>query len=351
MKKVLISAPAAIVLAALVLAAPALAGVTKRTKSDVVFRGFGTFTAASSTKLIPDMQWTSTVSDFKGKGLAGGLVGKTLLRSGDTGQIIDLSASTLTQLDNKKREYTVEPIKKLSEQLGGTPEETKAKPGEEEKSTIKVTKNEFKVEDTGETSTINTFPCRKYLVLWLMEWEDTQTKEKGSSKLESVVWTTPETGALQEAKAEEMKFAKAYMEKIGLNVEPSQRDILGTSWMGMLDAFRRPGARPRQDLSLAAAEMQKIKGYPIVIDGKYDVTGQKTQAAAGEAQPTEEESPKGVKGALGGFLKKSLKKNPADTTPKPEEPMLTYRIEVLELETPSLGKTDFRVPPDYKKKG
>jgi hypothetical protein len=346
MKKALV-----VLLAALVLATPALAGVTKRTKSDVVFRGFGTFTATSSTKLIPDMQWTTTLSEFKGKGLAGGLVGKTLLRSGDTGQIIDLPASTLTQLDNKKREFTVGPIKKLSEQPGGTPEETKGKPEEKETSTVKVTKNEFKVEDTGETSTINNFPCRKYLVLWLMEWEDTQTKEKGSSKLESAVWTTPMTGALQEAQAEEMKFAKAYMEKIGLNVDPSQRDILGTSWMGMLDAFRRPGAKPEQDASQAAAEMQKIKGYPIVIDGKYDVTGQKTQAAAGEAEPTEEESPKGVKGALGGFLKKSLKKKPADTTPKPDEPMLTYRIEVLELATPSLGASDFQVPPDYKKKG
>jgi hypothetical protein len=347
MKKALIFA-----LAALVLAAPALAGVAKRTKSDVAFRGFGTFSATSSTKLIPDVQWTTSVSEFKGKGLAGGLVGKTMLRSGDTGQIIDLPASTITQLDNKKKEYTVGPIDKLGEQLKGA--QPGAKPEEkEEPSNVKITKNEFKVEDTGEESTINSFPCRKYLVLWLMEWENTETKEKGSSKLESVVWTTPVSGTLQEAQAEEMKFAKTYMQKLGLNIDPSQRDILGMSWMGMLDAFRRPGAKPKQDFSQASAEMQKIKGYPVVIDGKYDVTGQKPQGAAGgeTAQNEEEESPKGVTGAVGGFLKKSLKKKSTDTAPKPDEPMLTYRIEVLEFSTQSLGAGDFQVPADYKKKG
>lgn len=348
MKKALIFS-----LVALVLAAPVMAGVAKRTKSDVAFRGFGKFSVTASSKLTPDIQWTTSVSDFKGEGLTGGLVGKTLLRSGDTGQIIDLPASSITQLDNKKKEYTIGPIQKLSQQIEKTPQETQKKPEEKESpSTIKITKNEFKVEDTGEESTINNFPCRKYLVVWLTEWEDTQTGEKGSSKLESAVWTTPVSDTLQQAQAEEMKFTRAYMQKLGINLDQSQRDILGMSWMTMLDAFGRPRSKPKQDLSQAAAEMQKIKGYPIVIDGKYDVASQKPAGAAGgETAQAEEESPKGVTGAVGGFLKKTLKKKPADTGPKVEEPTLTYRIEVLEISTPSLGAGDFQVPADYKKKG
>jgi hypothetical protein len=348
MKKTLICS-----LAALLLAAPALAGVAKKTKSNIVFQNFGTFSLTSSSKTTPDIQWTSSVSEFKGKGLTGGLVGKTLLRSGDTGQIIDLPAATIATLDNKKKEYTVAPIKKLSDEMGEAQKDAQTKPEEKEQpSTIKVTKNEFKVEDTGEESTINNFPCRKYLILWLTEWEDTQTGEKGSSRLDTAVWTTPMSDTLREAQAEEMKFNQAYLEKIGITMDPSQRDVLGMSWISMLDAFGRPGAKPKQDSSKAAAEMKKIQGYPIVIDGKYDVKGVKPQAAAGaETAESEEQSPADVKGAIGGFLKKSLKKKPSDTAPKADEPTLTYRIETLEITTPSLSAADFQVPAGYKKKG
>jgi hypothetical protein len=338
-------------LTVLLLAAPALAGVAKKTKSNIIFQKFGTFNLTSDSKTTPDMQWTSSVSEFKGKGLTGGLVGKTMLRSGDTGQIIDLPASSIVTLDNKKKEYTVAPIKKLSEEMGEAQKDAQPKPEERQPSTIKVTKNEFKVEDTGEESTINSFPCRKYLVLWVTEWEDTQTGEKGSSRLDTAVWTTPMSDTLREAQAEEMKFNQAYLEKIGITIDPSQRDVLGMSWISMLDAFGRPGAKPKQDSSKAAAEMKKIQGYPIVIDGKYDVKGVKPRAEAGaETAESEEQSPADVKGAIGGFLKKSLKKKPTDTVPKTDEPTLTYRIETLEVTTPSLSADDFQVPAGYKKK-
>lgn len=341
-------------LAFLLLAAPALAGVVKTTKSSVAFQKFGTFTSTATSKLTQDRQWTTSVGEFKGKGLAGGLIGKTFLRSGDTGQIIDLPASTVATLDNKKKEYTVAPIKKLTEELEEAQKETKQSQREEKEtpSTIKVTKNEFKVEDTGEQSTLNNFPCRKYLVSWLTEWEDTQTGGKGSSRLETAVWTTPMSDTLRAAQDEEMKFSRAYLAKIGVNMDGFQRDMLGTAWMSMLDAFGRPGSKPEQDYSRTAAEMKKIQGYPILIDGKYDVKTIKAPSGAGaETEAAEEESPKDVKGAIGGFLKKSLKKKPADATPKPEEPTLTYRIETLEVSTPSLGAADFQVPADYKKKG
>ena len=340
-------------LAALLLASPALAGVVKKTKSNIVFQKFGTFSLTSSSKTTPDMQWTSSLSDFKGKGVTGSLVGKTMLRSGDTGQIIDLPASTIATLDNKKKEYTVGPIKKMTEETEQANQEAQAEPQEKEQpSNIKVTKNEFKVTDTGEESTINNFPCHKYLVLWLMEWENTETGEKGSSRLDTAVWTTPTSDTLREAQAEELKFNTAYLEKLGIDIDQSQRDVLGMSWISMLDAFGRPGAKPQKDTSKAAAEMKKIQGYPIVIDGKYDVKGVKPQAEAGaETAESEEQSPADVKGAIGGFLKKSLKKKPSDTAPKPDEPTMTYRIETLEISTASLSPADFQVPAGFKKKG
>jgi hypothetical protein len=340
-------------LAALLLASPAMAGVVKKMKSNIVFQKFGTFNLTSSSKTTPDRQWTSSLSDFKGKGVTGSLVGKTILRSGDTGQIIDLPASTIATLDNKKKEYTVGPIKKMTEETEQADQEAQAEPKEKEQpSNIKVTKNEFKVTDTGEESAINNFPCRKYLVLWLMEWENTETGEKGSSRLDTAVWTTPASDTLRAAQAEEMKFNQAYLEKIGIDIDPSQRDVLGMSWISMLDTLGRPGAKPQKDTSKAAAEMKKIQGYPIVVDGKYDVKGVKPQDGAGaETAESEEQSPADVKGAIGGFLKKSLKKKPSDTAPKPDEPTMTYRVETLEISTASLSPADFQVPAGFKKKG
>ncbi len=334
----------------LILAAPAFSGVVKKTKSEVTFRGFGKFSLTQSDKLTADQRWTNSLSDFKGQGIAGSLAGKTVLRSGDTGEIVDLPASTVYRLDNKKKEYTVSPIEKLKEEkvqeskAGETAEEEK-----EAESKIRITKNEFQVEDTGEESTINNFPVRKYLVLWLLEWEDIETKEKGSSRLETVTWTTPISDSMKKAQEEEMKFSRAYLEKIGLELEKKDQDVLGASWMALLDSFGQAKGRPRHDFSKAEAEMKKIKGYPIVIDGKYFVSSEKPAGAAAEAE--EEPAATDIKGRLGGMLKKTLKKKPADAGTAANEPVLAYRTEVLEISTPDLGAGDFQVPAGYKKKG
>ncbi len=334
----------------LVLAAPAFASVVKKTKSEIAFRGFGKFSLVQSEKLTAELRWTDMKSDFKGKGIAGGLAGKTILRSGDTGEIIDLPAETVTKLDNKKKEYSVSTLEKMKEQMAGGEQEPQGAQEKEEssKSTIKVTKNEFRVEDTGEESTINNFLVRKYLVHWLTEWEDTETGEKGSSRLETIVWTTPMSGELEKAREEEFMFSKAYLKKIGVNVDQMQQDILGTRWLAVLDSFSMNRGEAPRDFSKAAGEMQKIKGYPIVTDGKYFATGQKAAEESGEQG---EETSKDVKGAIGGLLKKTLKKKPADSAADANEPALTFRTEVLEISTPGLGANDFQVPAGYKKKG
>jgi len=336
----------------LFLAAPIFAGVVKKTKSDVTFRGFGKFALTQSEKLTADQKWADSKTDFKGQGLAGGLAGKTILRSGDTGEIIDLPAMSIYNLDNKKKEYSVRPIKKLTEEMAGEQPEAKEKAEEKEEqpeTRIKIIRSEFKVEDTGEESVSNNFNVRKYLVHWLTEWEDTETGEKGTNRLDTLVWTTPMTDTLQKAREEEFRFSKAYLEKIGVNVDKMQQDILGTNWLSILDSFGKDRGRAQRDFSKFAEEMQKIKGYPVVIDGKYYATSQKPQTEMAEKE--QEEQPKNIKGVFGGLAKKVLKKKPAEKEGGPEEPALAYYIEVTELSLADLGANDFQVPANYKKKG
>jgi hypothetical protein len=332
----------------LILAAPMFAGVVKKTKSEITFRGFGKFSLTQNEKISAEQRWADMKSDFKGQGIAGSMAGKTILRSGDTGEIIDLPGGSVYKLDNKKKEYTVGSIEKLKDQMGG--EEARAEEKEAEtESHIKITKNEFKVEDTGEESVINNFPCRKYSVHWLMEWEDTQTGEKGTNRLETLVWTTPMNVTLESARKEELKFSKAYLEKLGVDIGKMEQDILGTRWLAILDTFGQTRGRTDRDVSKFSQEMAKIKGYPIVTDGKYFSTGQKQ---AGETAEKEEKgTPTDVKGAVGGLLKKTLKKKPADAGASANEPALSFYTEVLGISTADLGAADFQVPAGYKKKG
>lgn len=332
----------------LILAAPMFAGVVKKTKSEITFRGFGKFSLTQNEKISTEQRWADMKSDFKGQGVAGSLAGKTILRSGDTGEIIDLPGGSVYKLDNKKKEYTVGPIEKLKDQMGGQEAESQEKEADAE-SHIKITKNEFKVEDTGEESVINNFPCRKYSVHWLMEWQDTETGEKGSNRLETLVWTTPMNDTLEHAREEEFKFSTAYLEKIGVDVGKMEQDILGTKWLSILDALGKNGGRTERDFSKFGKEMSKIKGYPIVTDGNYFSSGQKP---AGETAEKEEQgTPADVKGAVGGLLKKTLKKKPADAGASANEPALMFYTEVLGISTADMGAADFQVPAGYKKKG
>jgi len=333
-KRILILALAA------ALTGSASAGVIKKTRSEVAFKGFGRLTMTQATKLVPDKQWTDTQSDFKGKGLLGGLAGKTVLRSGSFGEILDLPALTVTRLNPKKMEYTVEPIKKFEEDKEAR-EEEKGKEEKPEESDIKIIRSEFKVVETGETGNLNGFPTTKYVVSWIVDWENVRTGEKGTNSLTTDVLATPVSAAIAGAREEETKFYKGYMKAIGLDQEKLSGDVLGSSWMSILEGMNaakgRPGISP--DASKAAGEMGKIKGYPVLIDGKYFVTSDK---------PKESEESSGG-GLLGGLAKKALKKKPSAA--EAAEPALAYRIETLEMGMKDLGAPDFEIPAGFKKKG
>lgn len=332
-------------------AGSAAAGVVKSSKTQVTFKGFGTFTIEGTEKITAERKISESVNNFKGKGLLGGLAGKALLRAGNVGEIVDLAALAQTSLDHKKKEYTVAAIEKISaeegERAGGGRADA---PEKAEDSDIKITRSEFKVADTGETATINGFACRKYLATWIAEWENTRTGEKGATNLASQVWTTPSTADIRAAMDEEAAFHRGYMRAIGLDTELLQQDVLGTSWMAMMASLSpgaQSGAAPTPDGAKVAAEMKKLQGYPIVIDGKYTATVE--GGAKAQAEETGEAPPTSVGGALGRFAKRAVSKKPA--APAEPEPLLAYRIEVTGISTGAVDAAAFQVPAGYKKKG
>lgn len=330
----------------LLLAGGAFAGVTKSQKSKIAFKGFGTMTSTSTSTLAGDRQLTENDVDFEGKGLLGGLAGKAMMPSGLTGQLVDLAAKTTSDINHKKKTYTVTPFEKWAEtqkklENAGQAEQPDQADAERAKSPIRIVKSEFKVSDTGETRAINGFDCRNYLALWTVDWENTETGDKGTDRLETATWTTPMTSDLKAAQAEEMAYAEAYLKAIGINMKDLQKDVLGTQWISMLAAFDPVNGQSQMivDPGKLAKEMGKIQGYPIVIDGKYYATPKMKKA---KEEPS---SGGGIAGKLVGGLLKN-KANPEEE----KAPTLAFYTEITSLKTADIDPASIQVPAGYKQK-
>ncbi len=330
---------------ALMITTHVFAGVVKKSKSEVSFKDFGKFTSEQSEKITAEKKLTDSKNNFKGKGIVGSLSGKFLLKSGETGEIIDLSSMTITKMDHKEKEYTISSIEKLISE-GDTkqdPSSNEIESEDEVESEIKIIRSEFKVDVTGESKNINNFPSEKYVISWLTEWENVETGQKGTDRLVTDVWTTPLSGSLQQAREEEAQFTKAYMKSIGIDADSLQQMILGTNWLALLGSMSEDGRQKRHKGPNFSDEMKKIEGYPVIIDGKYFAIRE-----GGEKNEQEEEEASGdVKKMLGGFAKKAIKKGSDDKN----EPAFTYYTELKEFSPSVVSDDAFQVPEYYKEKG
>jgi hypothetical protein len=71
-------------------------------------------------------------------------------------------------------------------------------------------------QETGASETINGFPCKEYLITWLLEMEDVETKQRSLSTMTTNLWSTPETATVRSAQADVMKFQRAFARKLEL---------------------------------------------------------------------------------------------------------------------------------------
>lgn len=336
-----------IVAVAIILTGQMYAGVVKKTKSVVNFTRFGKFTSVQNIKISGMKKAVDSDNSFKGKGIMGKLAGKVALKSGQTGEIVDLPGMLTYKLNHKKKEYRVEPIETYSDEDYDSGAEADVEQNrqelEETENNIRIIRSEFKVDDTGEKKTINQFSSRRYDISWVVDWENVQTGQTGTNRLLATVWTTPFAGDVKDCYEQEIGFSREYMKRLGFDVDSIQQDILGTNWLALFTQMDNGGGSIQKDVSDFSKEMKKIEGYPVIIDGKYYAVKQ-----GGEEEGDQEEEGGGIKKMFGGFAKKALKKSKKQD---PNEPAFSYHTELLEFRTDSVGEKVFQVPINYKKKG
>jgi hypothetical protein len=251
-------------------------------------------------------------------------------------------------LDPKNRTYVERPIEPFKK------EDLSKERGEKEKPKARVTKSEFTVKKTGASETINGFPCEEYLITWLLEMEDLETKAKSRNTMTTNLWTTPETATIRKAQAEEQEFQKAYAKKIGLSISPDEAKQLGMESLGAMSGA--PPEEIQKGLMRVKEEMAKIKGYPIRSVVSWTLEGEKGTAASkaeGTSSETASESPKSIGGLLGGLAGKVTQKmtgeKPSSTGGK-EGPFFSSITEVKAINTDSVSAEVFDIPAGYVKK-
>jgi hypothetical protein len=306
------------------------------------FKGMGAFEGTTSRKYQGEKMWDSTSSKFTGAILsrvAGGSESATITR---------VDKGVYWNLDPKNKTYVERPIEAIK--MG---EPGKEKP-EQEKSKMRVTKSEFSVKKTGASETINGFPCEEYLVTWLLEMEDMETKAKSRSTMTNNLWTTPETATIRKVQAEERAFHKAYAQKLGLQISPEEAKQMG------IETFATMSGASKQEIEKGFAkvreEMAKIKGYPIRTVVNWSVEGDKAEGAEKEEKASSETSsqtPTSVGGFLSGLSKgitQKVIKDKSSTSGQKEGASFTSTHEVKAIHADSVPAEVFEVPQGYSKK-
>lgn len=340
-----------------------MAGVIKETKSSVRFAEFGDYTTKTTTKIQDMQRLDQSDNEFKGKGLMGNITARFILKPGSSSEWVNLPEMQIYSMDHKKKEYRVRPIEKVKMDRVDYAEQEEAEeydqPESEKSSTIQITRNEFKVDVTGEKKMINNFPSQKYVAIWIVEWEDTETNDKGKDSLQTIIWTTPLSADLREAQEEELRFNREYLSRMDLDMETLSDEVLGTRWMHLFRQLSRSRTGQFDDETPQfMKEIGKIEGYPVLTDGKYFFTreGESYQTTAVPEKEEEQESvfnPRNPRGTFGGLMKKAVKKKvepkQETTTASGPIPAFSFYTEVLRFEGKSINPAEFGVPAGYKK--
>lgn len=295
------------------------------------FKGMGAHEGTTVTRIQGLKMAETTSTKFTGAILS------LLPGGGEKTTIQRVDKGVIWELDAKEKSYTETAIESFR------PVESAAPGGEKHR--VRVTKSEFSVKKTGAADTIHGFPCEEYLVHWLLELEDLETKAKTENRMETRLWTTPETVAIRKLQAEQDAFSKAFMNRVGLNLSPAEMKQFGAEVLAAGGASQKELGR---EFARFKSETAKIKGYPIrtVVDWKTSGEG---GAQTEKPQPAEGQGTAAALGNLFGGLKGAITQRMGGEEPKPaaEGSVFSTTTEVKAINADTIPASVFEIPSGY----
>jgi hypothetical protein len=300
-------------------------------------KGLGAAEGTMIHRIQGEKKWDSSNLKFTGAILSK-LAGET-----ETITITRVDKGLTWALDTKKRSYTETPIKPLKLPASEKPQREE-KP---EKPTIRITKSEFSVKKTGATETINGFPGEEYLVTWLLEMEDLETKALSRSTMMTNLWTTPETAVMRKVQSEGQRFNRALAKLLGTEISTEEARQMGMAAMAAMSRVSQEEIQ--KGLVRVKNEMTKIKGYPIRTVIHWNFEGQAREDSAKQDKPTELSG--GLGGLVSGLLGKAVqKKTEEKMAGEKGAPFFSSTMEVKSLSADPVSEESFEIPAGYAKK-
>ncbi len=305
------------------------------------FKGLGAAEGLTTHRVQGEKKWESGNLKFTGAILS------RLAGPSETVTITRVDKGVYWNLDPKNRTYTETPIKPLKLE----PEDKPSREEKPEKPATRITKSEFSVKKTGAAETINGFPCEEYLVTWLLEMEDLETKATSRSTMQTNLWTTPETAAIKKVQSEEQRFNQALAKKLASDISLEEAKQMGLA--AMMAMSRASQEDIKKGLVQVKNEMAKIKGYPIRTVISWNVEGDSREGGARKEAAREEPTDisSGVGGLISGLLGKAVQKKAEEKVAGDKgAPFFSSAIEVKSMNADPVPAGNFEIPAGYVKK-
>ncbi|MGE0311888.1 MAG: hypothetical protein AB7P21_09765 [Lautropia sp.] len=267
---------------------------------------------------------------------------------GRSSDIVRIDRGLVWTLEPAKRSYVECPITGCVSAAGKPgasdkpaqrrPDEPAAPP--EPTCPVRVKTNDLKVEQTGERRTVNGFAAERFKLTWTVEVID-GSGAVGGNWIRMDLWTTPETGAVREAKAVTDAFERRYVAAVTRGATPVGQFLPPKVNGAMAALMKNFDANDQRTMARWAAEMRKIRGFPVMTEMNWTAQGEVcVGSGAGTPSP---QAAAGIGGMLGGLFGGRR----PDGAPAP---LITFSHEVKTLAVRPVADNVFDLPPDYQRR-
>jgi len=170
--------------------------------------------------------------------------------------IVDLDKETITNIDHKKKQYTVMTFEQMKQQMAeatkkAKEQQAKAKPAQPQANDTPPPKMTFKVNvrNTAATRNVAGLDAKESILNMEMEATDQQSGQTGNLAMTNDMWMVPEIPGYDEVR----EFNKRFAVKMGT--------VFGDTFKPTMAAMQ-PGST--EGMAEMAKEMSKLKGVPVM---------------------------------------------------------------------------------------
>jgi hypothetical protein len=311
-------------------------------------KGFLPFEGTTKTFTRADMHRDD--SNIKGTGT----FTRFLIGSNATSRIERLDKRLVYALDPKEKTYTECPLtgcRGLSEKPAKKePEEKKAERPRDSDCKVKIAGATFTVKQTGQKKSIDSFDTEQYQAAWIVTLQDPMAR-KTVSTLNVDLWTTPVTPQLKEARAVEQAYAKNLANNlVGVATHGQKTQVVPEEAAKVINAYIAQLLTPadRAAFLKAGKELEKIKGYPVLTQLTWKLTGDACATSKSDSGADKSSTPKNNGDLLSSVTDFFAKKKTDDTMKDiADKPIFSFTSEVKSHKVEPVHDSVFSPPKNY----